>query len=69
MILALASFLFPGEIFNHYFNQKALGCLLYNICYYISPFETTGQLAILNGKYDMPEYPLYSNEIKNLIGS
>jgi len=41
--------------------------LLYNICYYVSPFETAGQLAILNGKYDIPQSPPFSNELKNLI--
>ncbi|KAM0752909.1 hypothetical protein T439DRAFT_346657 [Meredithblackwellia eburnea MCA 4105] len=45
----------------------ALGVLLYKLCYYTTPFEEHGPLAILNAQYKIPPYPAYSNAIKGLI--
>lgn len=54
-------------------NEKsdiwALGVLLYKLCYYTTPFEDQGQLAILNASYRYPSYPVFSDRIKKLIGS
>ncbi|KDQ18271.1 hypothetical protein BOTBODRAFT_29620 [Botryobasidium botryosum FD-172 SS1] len=47
----------------------ALGVLLYKLCYYTTPFEEHGPLAILNVSYKIPPYPVYSGQMINLIGS
>ncbi|KAG6830894.1 hypothetical protein H0H92_014045 [Tricholoma furcatifolium] len=47
----------------------ALGVLLYKLCYYTTPFEEHGQLAILNVQYKIPPYPVYSNQMNQLIAS
>ncbi|EFQ33312.1 uncharacterized protein GLRG_08456 [Colletotrichum graminicola M1.001] len=47
----------------------ALGVLLYKLCYYTTPFEDQGQLAILNASFKYPSYPVFSDRLKKLIGS
>ncbi|KAF9502257.1 hypothetical protein BDN71DRAFT_1485541 [Pleurotus eryngii] len=47
----------------------ALGVLLYKLCYYTTPFEEHGPLAILNVQYKTPPYPVYSNQMNTLIAS
>jgi hypothetical protein len=42
---------------------------LYKLCYYTTPFEEQGPLAILSAQYKIPPYPAYSNSIKQLIGA
>lgn len=53
-------------------NEKsdiwALGVLLYKLCYYTTPFEDQGQLAILNASFKYPSYPAFSDRLKKLIG-
>lgn len=46
----------------------ALGVLLYKLCYYTTPFEEHGSLAILNVQYRIPPYPVYSSQMNMLIG-
>jgi len=46
----------------------ALGVLLYKLCYYTTPFEEHGPLAILNVQYKIPPYPVYSSQMNSLIG-
>lgn len=46
----------------------ALGVLLYKLCYYTTPFEEHGVLAILNVQYKFPPYPVYSQQLNALIG-
>lgn len=46
----------------------ALGVLLYKLCYYTTPFEEQGQLAILNASFKFPHYPPFSDNLKRLIG-
>ncbi|KAK2461458.1 hypothetical protein APHAL10511_005921 [Amanita phalloides] len=46
----------------------ALGVLLYKLCYYTTPFEEHGPLAILQVLYKIPPYPVYSPQINALIG-
>ncbi|KAF5368418.1 hypothetical protein D9758_002156 [Tetrapyrgos nigripes] len=46
----------------------ALGVLLYKLCYYTTPFEEHGPLAILNVQYRIPPYPVYSPQMNGLIG-
>jgi AP2-associated kinase len=54
-------------------NEKAdiwaLGVLLYKLCYYTTPFEDQGQLAILNASYKFPSYPVFSERLRKLIGT
>ncbi|KAF9417757.1 hypothetical protein BGZ94_009873 [Podila epigama] len=45
----------------------ALGVLLYKLCYYTTPFEEQGQLAILNARYTIPDYPVFSPGLIGLI--
>ncbi|KAI9823082.1 MAG: hypothetical protein M1826_000286 [Phylliscum demangeonii] len=45
----------------------ALGVLLYKLCYYTTPFEEEGQLAILNASFRFLGYPVFSDRIKMLI--
>lgn len=45
----------------------ALGCFLYKLCYYITPFETNGEIAILHASFQFPPAPVYSGDLKNLI--
>ncbi|KAI9770084.1 MAG: hypothetical protein M1840_003534 [Geoglossum simile] len=45
----------------------ALGVLLYKLCYYTTPFEEQGQLAILHASFKFPGYPAFSDRIKKLI--
>ncbi|KAI2615438.1 kinase-like domain-containing protein [Hypoxylon sp. NC1633] len=47
----------------------ALGVLLYKLCYYTTPFEEQGQLAILNASFRFPNYPVFSDRLKKLIAS
>ncbi|KAG0168297.1 hypothetical protein DFQ28_004981 [Apophysomyces sp. BC1034] len=52
-------------------NEKAdiwaLGVLLYKLCYYTTPFEEQGQLAILNARYSIPPSPMFSDGLRRLI--
>ncbi|KAF5313147.1 hypothetical protein D9619_002641 [Psilocybe cf. subviscida] len=54
-------------------NEKsdvwALGVLLFKLCYYTTPFEEHGPLAILNVQYRIPPYPVYSQDMNTLIAS
>ncbi|CAF9916552.1 MAG: hypothetical protein ALECFALPRED_010786 [Alectoria fallacina] len=45
----------------------ALGVLLYKLCYYKTPFEEQGQMAILNASFKFPGYPSFSDQTKKLI--
>ncbi|KAG0367330.1 hypothetical protein BGZ54_004052 [Gamsiella multidivaricata] len=47
----------------------ALGVLLYKLCYYTTPFEEQGQLAILNVRYTIPEHPMFSPGLISLFQS
>lgn len=53
-------------------NEKsdiwALGVFLYKLCYYTTPFEDQGQLAILNASFKYPHHPIFSDRLKKLIG-
>lgn len=53
-------------------NEKsdiwALGVLLYKLCYYTTPFEDQGQLAIMNASFKYPSHPVFSDRLKKLIG-
>ncbi|CCD25840.2 serine/threonine protein kinase ARK1 NDAI_0G00640 [Naumovozyma dairenensis CBS 421] len=52
-------------------NEKsdiwALGVFLYKLCYYTTPFEKTGENAILHASFQFPNFPHYSDRMKSLI--
>ena len=54
-------------------NEKAdiwaLGVVLYKLCYYTTPFEDQGRLAIMNASYRFPAHPVFSDRLKTLIAS
>ncbi|EGW32712.1 uncharacterized protein SPAPADRAFT_149805 [Spathaspora passalidarum NRRL Y-27907] len=45
----------------------ALGCFLYKLCYYTTPFEAQGDIAILHASFQFLPEPHYSGDLKNLI--
>ncbi|CUM67028.1 uncharacterized protein PRCAT00004716001 [Priceomyces carsonii] len=45
----------------------ALGCFLYKLCYYTTPFEASGDIAILHASFQFLPQPVYSGDLKNLI--
>ena len=47
----------------------ALGVLLYKLCYYTTPFEDVGQMAILNASFHFPPKPHFSDRLKTFIGT
>ena len=47
----------------------ALGVFLYKLCYYTTPFEEVGQMAILNASFKYPAHPTFSDDLKMLIAS
>ncbi|KAI9570356.1 hypothetical protein HD554DRAFT_2170512 [Boletus coccyginus] len=67
----------PPEMIDPYLRRPvdeksdvwALGVLLYKLCYYTTPFEEHGSLAILNVQYRIPPYPVYSPQLNGLIVS
>ncbi|EWC44055.1 hypothetical protein DRE_01407 [Drechslerella stenobrocha 248] len=60
---------FRGRPIDEKSDIWALGVLLYKLCYYTTPFEDQGQLAILNASFKYPPYPQFSGRVKGLIGS
>ncbi|CAI4728878.1 CNT_collapsed_G0047220.mRNA.1.CDS.1 [Saccharomyces cerevisiae] len=48
-------------------SDMGAGYFLYKLCYYTTPFEKGGDLAILSGKFEFPLYPNYSEQLKGLI--
>lgn len=45
----------------------ALGCFLFKLCYYTTPFEANGDIAILHASFQFPPLPQYSGDLKNLV--
>ncbi|CAN3375256.1 hypothetical protein DIRU0_E02256 [Diutina rugosa] len=45
----------------------ALGCFLYKLCYYTTPFEASGDIAILHASFQFLQTPQFSGDLKNLI--
>lgn len=45
----------------------ALGCFLYKLCYYTTPFEAQGDIAILHALFQFLPAPEFSGDLKNLI--
>ncbi|ANB11229.1 serine/threonine protein kinase ARK1 [Sugiyamaella lignohabitans] len=47
----------------------ALGVFLYKLCYYTTPFEREGSLAILHASFSFPPKPVYSDRLKGVISA
>lgn len=47
----------------------ALGVFLYKLCYYTTPFEKEGQLAILHARFEFLPKPIYSDRLKRVISA
>ncbi|KAI5952948.1 AKL1 [Candida margitis] len=45
----------------------ALGCFLFKLCYYTTPFEANGDIALLHASFQFPPSPQYSGDLKNLV--
>ena len=48
-------------------SLKALGCLLYRLCFFTLPFGESS-LAIQSGKFTIPDDSRYSRNLHSLIG-
>ncbi|KAI0462476.1 hypothetical protein LJB42_003970 [Komagataella kurtzmanii] len=59
--------LYKGLPINEKSDIWALGIFLYKLCYYTTPFEKTGELAILHSAYQFPHESRYSSKLKRLI--
>ena len=59
--------LYRGHPIDERSDIWALGCFLYKLCYYITPFEANGDIAILHASFQFPPAPIYSGDLKNLI--
>lgn len=59
--------LYRGYPIDHKADIWALGCFLYKLCYYTTPFEAHGDIAILHASYQFPPTPAYSGDLKNII--
>lgn len=56
--------LYRGFAIDEKADIWALGCFLYKLCYYITPFETNGDIAILHASFQFPPLPEYSGDLK-----
>lgn len=45
----------------------ALGCILYKMAFFESPFENSGSLGIINAQYQFPTKSRYSKQLEGLI--
>lgn len=45
----------------------AFGVFIYKLCYYTTPFEREGNMAILNARFTFPPKPAYSDRLKRFI--
>ncbi|KAK6204269.1 Akl1 serine/threonine protein kinase [Scheffersomyces amazonensis] len=59
--------LYRGWVIDEKADIWALGCFLFKLCYYTTPFEANGDIAILHASFQFPQTPIYSADLKNLI--
>ena len=66
----LAHLLIPFHLLNNFIpiplSLKALGCILYALCYLLHPFQDMGSLGILSAKIKFPEAPV-APEVQTLL--
>lgn len=58
--------LYSGRSITTKSDIWALGVMLYKLCYFQLPFKES-PLAIQNGVFATPEYPVYSEALSALI--
>ncbi len=59
--------LFSKAFVNEKVDVWALGCILFTIAFFEHPFQTAGNLGIINGKYDVPDDNRFSKYLTVLI--
>ncbi|KAL7751593.1 Ark- serine/threonine protein kinase [Sorochytrium milnesiophthora] len=59
--------LWSGKGINEKIDIWALGVMLYKLCFYTTPFEEGGVMAILNRRYVIPKEPAFRPELLKLI--
>ena len=59
--------LYRGHPIDEKSDIWALGVFLYKLCYYTTPFEKGGELAIWHSRFQFPAQPIYSDRLKGLI--
>lgn len=59
--------LYRGFPIDEKLDIWALGCFLYKLCYYTTPFEANGDIAILHASFQFPPHPQFSPDLNNLI--
>lgn len=59
--------LYRGFAIDEKADIWALGCFLYKLCYYTTPFEKNGDIAILHASFQFPQAPSFSGDLKNLM--
>lgn len=66
--------LYSGKKIDEKSDIWALGVFLYKLCFYTTPFESNsingnfnGDYAIMKGIYKIPNIPIYSERLKNVI--
>ena len=52
--------LYSKQLVNEKVDIWALGCILYTIAFFTHPFQDSGNLAIINGKYRLPDGNVFS---------
>lgn len=60
---------YSRQVIDEKSDVWALGVLLYKLCYYTTPFEDKGALAILNCTYNIPTYPVYTQRLKDTFST
>lgn len=59
--------LYKGFAIDERADIWALGCFLYKLCYFTTPFEASGDISILHGAFQYLPSPQFSNDLKNLV--
>jgi len=59
--------LYKKEVVSEKVDIWALGCILFTLAFFTHPFQDAGNLAILSGKYDVPEEHPFSIYVTALI--
>lgn len=49
-------------------SSQSLGCILYKLAFFDTPFDLAGPLAVLNLKYDIPPHS-YSDRIESTLST
>ena len=58
--------LLKAPSYGLYLTQQALGCLLYKLCFFTTPFGEQ-PLAIVSGSFTIPDNSTYTEALHSLI--